>query len=267
MSEPTPENVTARAAAASVPALRREVATVLCILLAPLLAATAATLIDAEMEWSSLADSLTLLGWSVSAIALIALVRDRAHDRSGFGVRGGLRTSDSVIVMLVAAGWIAASWLVDRAATLLPPSTHDSLLWWGRGTFAMPEVGLEVACALVAYASAAFAEELVFRGWLIGRLETILGSSRSAVLASSALFASYHAYQGLVGVASTFAMGVVSAVVFLGVRRVWPIALAHFAWNVHAVFPWPLGAWIALGCVFVPLASALVRRPGAPAGR
>lgn len=51
---------------------------------------------------------------------------------------------------------------------------------------------------LIGCAAGAFCEELVMRGYLIPRLERLLRSTRIAVLVTTAVFASYHIYQGMV---------------------------------------------------------------------
>jgi membrane protease YdiL (CAAX protease family) len=80
-----------------------------------------------------------------------------------------------------------------------------------------------------------FYEEVLFRGFLLGRLRLALqgtwGESRrelgAAIVISSALFAAGHAYQGPLGVVQTFAMGVVLALVTVRSGSVWPAILAH----------------------------------------
>jgi membrane protease YdiL (CAAX protease family) len=72
-----------------------------------------------------------------------------------------------------------------------------------------------------------FAEEFVMRGYLLTRLEHLLGSTRLAVLASTLLFAGYHVYQGAGGVIMAAAVGLVLAIVFCLQRRLWPICIAH----------------------------------------
>jgi membrane protease YdiL (CAAX protease family) len=78
---------------------------------------------------------------------------------------------------------------------------------------------------------AAFAEELVFRGYLIPRLERLLESSWAAVLVSTVLFASYHIYQGPGGFERTAIAGFIYGIAFCGSRRLWPVCIAHAGHN------------------------------------
>jgi CAAX protease family protein len=80
---------------------------------------------------------------------------------------------------------------------------------------------------------AALCEEIVFRGFLIGRLETAFGgASRAAtgvaVVLSSVLFAFAHAYQGPTGILITGILGFVFAVIYVASgRNLWTNILAH----------------------------------------
>jgi membrane protease YdiL (CAAX protease family) len=81
-----------------------------------------------------------------------------------------------------------------------------------------------------------FYEEVVFRGFLLGRLHVLFGSERArmrtavlAVAVSSAMFALGHAYQGAVGVIQTFVAGACLATLVLFTRSLWPSIVAHAA--------------------------------------
>ena len=84
-----------------------------------------------------------------------------------------------------------------------------------------------------------FAEELVMRAYLITRLERLLGSGSLAVLVSSLLFASYHIYYGP-GVTLIHAVlfGLAFGGLYLLLRRVWPLALAHALINISNELQW-----------------------------
>lgn len=76
-------------------------------------------------------------------------------------------------------------------------------------------------------------EEVLFRGFLVGRLRVALrgvgarGEIAIAALVSSALFGAGHAYQGGLGVVQTFTMGVVLALVAVRCGAIWPCIVAH----------------------------------------
>jgi membrane protease YdiL (CAAX protease family) len=80
--------------------------------------------------------------------------------------------------------------------------------------------------------TAAFIEEVIYRGFLMGRLARIFGGSRGAWLAalalSSVLFGLLHVYQGLPGVIVTGFMGfLLGGVYLLAGRNLWVVILAH----------------------------------------
>ena len=73
---------------------------------------------------------------------------------------------------------------------------------------------VSVFLVLVTCFTNGFAEELVIRGYLLTRLECLLRSTGWAILVTTALFASYHVYQGAIGVVGAAAMGLVYAIAF-----------------------------------------------------
>ena len=101
----------------------------------------------------------------------------------------------------------------------------------GTSQFSRPQSAGDYALMVVKYLVAALAEELVTRAYLITRLTTLLQSRGEAVLCAACLFASYHAYQGLVGVAYSFAFGITYGAVFLAIHRVWPLVIGHALYN------------------------------------
>ena len=84
----------------------------------------------------------------------------------------------------------------------------------------------------VAWTTAGFGEELIFRGFLLGGLARWLGLSRSAwiaaVLISSLLFGLMHVKTGVGGVLTTGLHGAVLAGLYLLSRRsIWAVYIAH----------------------------------------
>ena len=100
-----------------------------------------------------------------------------------------------------------------------------------------PSSGWEY-CLLVPMCFAiAFSEEAVMRGYLIPRLERAFDSTAWAVVATSAMFASYHLYQGAAWTAWLFFFGLFYGALFAYLRRLWPLVIAH----ALADFVWYLG--------------------------
>jgi len=82
------------------------------------------------------------------------------------------------------------------------------------------------------WVTAAFAEEVIDRGFLMGRLARLLGGGRAAwwgaLVISSAIFGMLHVYQGPAGVALTGFVGFLLGLVYLVAKRhLWIGILAH----------------------------------------
>lgn len=117
-------------------------------------------------------------------------------------------------LIVPAAAWIAGT-PVDVSALGEPGDTRNSLIRLGQ-----------------AWTLAAFCEEMVFRGYLIPRIEDLLGGARRglaiALIASSALFGLAHQYQGLAGVIATGTIGGLLALLYLVNRRnLWTVIICH----------------------------------------
>ena len=84
----------------------------------------------------------------------------------------------------------------------------------------------------VAWGSAAFGEELVFRGFLQSRLERMVGSIGGApfmaAVGQAAIFGALHAYQGVGGAILAGLTGFVIGLVYiLGRRNLWACIILH----------------------------------------
>jgi uncharacterized protein len=85
---------------------------------------------------------------------------------------------------------------------------------------------------LMSWTTAAFGEELVYRGWITARLAELgLFSPRAwiaAVVVSSAVFGTLHMYQGLSGMIATGLTGLILGGVYLATgRNLWAPIVAH----------------------------------------
>ena len=85
---------------------------------------------------------------------------------------------------------------------------------------------------LLSWTIAAFGEELLFRGYLLGRIAGLLGGGRAAygaaLVLQAAAFGAAHLYQGLAGVLVTGSVGLVLGLLFLRARRnLWVVIIAH----------------------------------------
>jgi membrane protease YdiL (CAAX protease family) len=99
--------------------------------------------------------------------------------------------------------------------------------------FPRPRQPADYALMVLKFGANGFAEELVYRAYLITRLELLLRSRGLAVLLSAALFGAGHSYQGPAGVAYTVAFGVAYGAAFVVFRQVWPLAIGHALYNIR----------------------------------
>jgi membrane protease YdiL (CAAX protease family) len=84
---------------------------------------------------------------------------------------------------------------------------------------------------VIAWSSAAFGEEMLFRGFFLTRFEAILGGTRTAVVLAvvlqAALFGVSHYKQGPTGIWVTGMVGLVFGIFYARGRGLWPLILAH----------------------------------------
>ncbi len=103
---------------------------------------------------------------------------------------------------------------------------------------------LPLAWVLPLALAAGLWEELVFRGFLLGRARVIAARftpdpfkrDAAAVLAVSACFGLGHGYQGVFGLFQTALVGVVLAALVLWRKSLWPAVFAHLAIDSIGLF-------------------------------
>lgn len=88
--------------------------------------------------------------------------------------------------------------------------------------------------------TAGFGEEILWRGFLFERMRTLMGDSRRSrtvtVLITSALFGlAHYMSQHWMGVQQAFIVALVFGTYFVITRRLWPLIIAHAAFDVFAV--------------------------------
>jgi membrane protease YdiL (CAAX protease family) len=91
--------------------------------------------------------------------------------------------------------------------------------------------------ALYAIVGAGFAEELLFRGYLIERIEKLLATvawkQSIAILISTVIFASLHYQQGAAGVENAAILGLLAALIYVGFgRNLWPLVVMHAIYDL-----------------------------------
>jgi membrane protease YdiL (CAAX protease family) len=98
----------------------------------------------------------------------------------------------------------------------------------------------QMLLALLLVVVVAFAEETIFRGYLILRLRSLTGSRILAVLASSFIFALGHGYEGTAGVMTVGTMGMVFALVYLWRGSLVAAMVMHFLQDFTGILLLPL---------------------------
>lgn len=133
---------------------------------------------------------------------------------------------------LATAGCLFAGYAAAVAATIVA----TQLLGWpptDASRFAdLPgNVPRLLGALAVVWTTAAFGEELLFRGFVQGRLQALLGTRAYAgplaAALQAALFGLAHAYQGPTGMLVAGSIGLGFGLLRLRCRSVWPLILAH----------------------------------------
>jgi membrane protease YdiL (CAAX protease family) len=86
----------------------------------------------------------------------------------------------------------------------------------------------------------AIAEEVIFRGYLILRLQEVTGSSVAAAILSSIIFSLGHGYEGTAGLITVGSMGLFFALVYLSRRSLVAPIVLHFLQDFLGIVVVPL---------------------------
>jgi uncharacterized protein len=169
---------------------------------------------------------------AVTLACIAAWVCLRAAGESPSAALGLARPPHLGRTLLVGLGYTLLAYLGAIAATLLatrvfgwPPMQSARLASLAGNPLAL------AGWLAIAWTTAAFGEELLYRGFLQGRLRTLWGSSRAAALAAVSLqalgFGFSHAYQGATGVLVSGTLGLIFGLLYLRAKSLWPLVLAH----------------------------------------
>lgn len=174
----------------------------------------------------------------VGAIAAVGVVLARGGTLADLGFR---RPARWAVVPLQAIAILTAFIAVQTLGPLLISlfielpepdlSRYDSI---------SGNLGAAIAMALILPLTASIPEEIIYRGFLIGRLSEFFGQtlkgSCMTVLVQALVFGSIHFQWGIGGMIMTFIMGAVwgSAYLLCG-RNLWIVILAHSAGHILLV--------------------------------
>lgn len=92
---------------------------------------------------------------------------------------------------------------------------------------------VDLACSTIGFLAVAYGEELVFRGFLIRKLQ-LKYSAITALIVSSIIFTIMHLANdnlSLMGVFDLFIAGIMLGAIFLYTKNLWMVIGLHFSWN------------------------------------
>jgi membrane protease YdiL (CAAX protease family) len=185
--------------------------------------------------------SAMLIGSLMLLIVLVLIRRDRSAVES----LGLAREPMAAVVGWSLAG-LVGTYVVNLVLTTLYIATAADLerLAARRATWlgALSELPAEIILPLAAFVG--LWEELVFRGFLLGRLRVALSDRGLSTLQRDALavaltalfFGAGHGYQGILGLIQTTVAGVVLGALTVGRGSLWPAIGTHLAIDVFGLF-------------------------------
>ncbi len=144
-------------------------------------------------------------------------------------------TDVSLGVGLFISTFFALGWLesVLRAIGLSAPAAPLP-------SFLSPAGPIQALLAFVLVVVVATAEETIFRGYLLLRLEAVSQSTTVAVILSAVIFSLGHGYEGGAGVVTVGVMGVIFALVYIWRRSLVAPITMHFLQDFLAIVLLPL---------------------------
>jgi membrane protease YdiL (CAAX protease family) len=166
----------------------------------------------------------------VGALAAVGIVLARGGTLADLGFRRPKRWATVPLqVAAILAAFIAAQYLVPLLVSsfiALPApdlSQYDAI---------SGDLGASIALALILPLTASIPEEIIYRGFLIGRLSDIFGRHTSGavmtVLVQALFFGAVHFQWGIGGMIVTLMMGIVWGTAYLLCdRNLWVVIIAH----------------------------------------
>lgn len=140
----------------------------------------------------------------------------------------------TLTTLLLTAALVASQVFSLRRLGRLPAERHGFIGQLARKI--LPQDLLEGLAFFALAATVALCEELIYRGFAYAALADATDSLVLAAAGSSALFALAHLYQGRMGLATTFAAGLVFAAVREYTGTLGPCMVAHLAVDLAAGF-------------------------------
>lgn len=204
-----------------------EIVWLMIVLLAgPLGAIAARRAIARQLPSRTVAYASTIRGLVV--LAVLTFLAD------GLGSRHGLRALETIPTPVALAGWtagtLAASVVISLIFAAIRRAARQPISQLAR--LMLPERGEDWALFALVCATTGFCEELVFRGFCLGLLGTMLRSPVLAVAIISVCFGLGHVAQNRLGATRATVLSFVLAVPVLATGALLPSILAHAATNL-----------------------------------
>lgn len=174
----------------------------------------------------------------VSAGLVVGLWLWNGRALATLGLRAPTSLSPAIVVgaVVLIALTSTNAWYKLRTPERLAKARHE---WRTRTPFlpaSLEQLGHSVALIL----AAAVCEEIVFRGFLIRYLETLLGGSQEAVVLAvvvpAAAFGVAHAFEGANAAFRIFALAIVLGWLFVATGSLWLPMVLHFAIDLGMSF-------------------------------
>ncbi len=158
-------------------------------------------------------------------VYIASLSRETPLESWGFT---SFRPADALRIIVVLLGCFAVFAPFAVLVLTLPSNVAKYLASGFRWKLGGPsQIPLAVAFGLVA----GYREEFFFRSYMLKRLDQLGFPVPLSVVVSTLLFCAGHAYQGPLGLATSAALGVLFAAVYLRRRSLHVIAVAHGLYN------------------------------------
>ena len=148
------------------------------------------------------------------------------------------------IIEHVLAAFVAMQILIPQLLSLVMTVPEPDMSRYATVT---GNLGAAISLALILPLTASIPEEIIYRGFLMGRLSTLFGTDARGnlltVAVQAVIFSSIHFTWGIGGIMMTFIMGIVWGTAYLLCgRNLWVVILAHSAGHLLFVTQLYLGA-------------------------
>jgi membrane protease YdiL (CAAX protease family) len=186
-------------------------------------------------ETAVFAIMMWIVGTMIAVLILGVLLRRNGLGREDIGLKGRLTKKAGFYALL---GWFVAFWLFYIVQVV--GESVGIGMFWRESRLIRPDSPLDWATILLGpVLIASVAEEIIYRGYVLGALLPRL-STRRAVTLSALIFASVHVAFGPGMMVYIFLGAFIPAYLYVKFENIYPCILMHFLNNVVAYVVIPL---------------------------